>query len=255
MDKTNSSAEYALHILNEVLSTKQRKVKGADQLEFYPTPNWVTEQLICHLALSERLRPRTVVDPCCGDGRILSVAARRLVSGLPGNAQELSESGQTLKLVGIELDKPRALAASLSLHEHKLEAGQDYTFKLRSCDALKEEWLPGDMTHEDKLETVVIMNPPYSLAYKFWIRALTYGIRVFMLVPFGVIYPKRGRKDMSHALVKPTDVHIIPDRPSFNGSGTSSQEYVWLEHNPFVEREHTFIHYMNRVPKKIRMKG
>lgn len=92
--------------------------------------------------------------------------------------------------------------------------------------------LPGvHAVHADWLDTVVpvgsviIGNPPYSVAEEHVTHALRYGSVVAFLLRIGFL---ASRKRYAWWQANPPDeVHVISRRPSFTGGGTDSQEYAW----------------------------
>lgn len=72
---------------------------------------------------------------------------------------------------------------------------------------------------------VAIGNPPYSLALPFIERAMHYARVVVFLLRLDFL-GSRGRA----AFMRKTQpsVYVLPDRPSFRGKGTDSNEYAWF---------------------------
>lgn len=74
--------------------------------------------------------------------------------------------------------------------------------------------------------SVVVTNPPYSLAMPMIEHALGFDARfVVMLLRLNFL-ASAGRADFmrTHA----PDVYVLPNRPSFSGAGTDSIEYAWF---------------------------
>lgn len=160
---------------------------GADRrsaLDFYSTPAWCTRAIVEELGC-----PRDVLDPCAGDGAILSAL-----------------DAETHRR-GFEIDDARARKAR--------DGGHD----VLSRDALDgAPW--GDFG-------AVIMNPPFSHAEAFIERALAEaaGRSVVALLRLNWL---GGMKRSAFHRKRPADVYVLPRRPSFNGGGTDATEYAWF---------------------------
>jgi predicted RNA methylase len=167
--------------------------------DFYATPEWVTRIALPHV-FSEQVATDVqcvrVLDPCCGDGKILSAVK-----------QWGTMIGLDCTTVGYELDETRAK-----------EAEDSGVVVLKTGDALKQEWVEAD---------VLITNPPYKLAENFVIKALEAGYpTVAMLLRLNWLASMKRR---SFHTQYPSDVHVLPKRPSFTANGrTDSTEYAWF---------------------------
>jgi hypothetical protein len=72
---------------------------------------------------------------------------------------------------------------------------------------------------------VALGNPPYRLAAEFIQRSLEVAQTVCLLLRVNFLASARRNEFMrSHV----PDTYIIPNRPSFSGTGTDSPEYAWL---------------------------
>lgn len=169
-------------------ATGRSDVRHAD--DFYATPAWATRAILPHLHSSGDLY-RDLLDPCAGAGALLQVAKTI--------AQQVR---------GIELDAGRAQVCGL---------------RYATCanlDALgPESWGAPD---------IVLTNPPYKLAREFADRALREvrpGGTVAMLLRLNWL-ASQARADFHRA--NPSDVYILPRRPSFTGGGTDATEYAWF---------------------------
>lgn len=170
-------------------ATGRSDVRRAD--DFYATPEWCTRAILPYLHVS-----RGALDPCCGTGAILDVLRRAV-----GAAEY-----DTIR--GIELDADRARCAS-----HNVVC----------ADALE---LPSGMWGKPSL---VVTNPPYRLAMQFVARALLEveserGV-VAMLLRLNWL---GSQARASFHRTRPSEVYILPRRPSFTGGGTDAIEYAWF---------------------------
>ena len=94
----------------------------------------------------------------------------------------------------------------------------------------------------------VITNPPYSLAEEF-IRAcrdaypcadLVFLLRIAFLA-------SAGRLPLWQDLGTP-DLYVLPNRPSFTGSGTDSADYAWFRWT-VEQRDHGDVRVLGETPK------
>ncbi len=148
--------------------------------DFYSTPAWATIALLRVLGLPSR---STVLDPACGEGAILEV---------------VRQLGHVT--VGVELDADRAGRAR----------GQGHF--VTTGDALAfAEW-PG-------AADAIVMNPPYTLAMEFVVRAIAearpWGIDVAALLRLPWL-ASVGRAAFHRE--HPSDVCVLPRRPEFAAS-------------------------------------
>jgi hypothetical protein len=177
---------------------RNRKGKERRDKDFYPTPRWCTHALMARVPFG-----RTILDPAAGDGAILDVVAE----------WELEKGGRFNRL-GIELDRLRAENARASGHT------------ILNDDALSVTWPWCD---------AVVTNPPYSLASEFVSRfisqmtdsdtgALT--CKGAFLLPLSFL-GSDGRASFHRGF--PSNVYVLPRRPSFTGDGqTDSEVYAWF---------------------------
>ncbi|MDP9037111.1 MAG: hypothetical protein M3O50_20120 [Myxococcota bacterium] len=114
--------------------------------------------------------------------------------------------GSTL---GIELDAARASLARGKGHE--VTAG----------DALSLAWPAAD---------IIVANPPYRHAMAFVVRALSEarGEVAFLLRLNWLGSLKRAAFHREH----PSDIYVIPRRPSFTGGKVDATEYAWYVWGP-----------------------
>jgi hypothetical protein len=80
--------------------------------------------------------------------------------------------------------------------------------------------------------TLLVTNPPYSLAAEFIQRALERYRKsidcAFLLRLNYLGSQKRAAFHREH----PSDVFVLPRRPSFTGKGTDATEYAWFVWGP-----------------------
>lgn len=160
-------------------------------LDYYPTPPSVVHAILHHLP-----HARTVLDPCCGVGEILS------------------EVPATDRL-GIELDGARA--------EEALRVGHGVI----AGDALTEHWPHAELA---------IFNPPFKHALAFaelgvgW-RGRDERRTVAMLARLTFI-ESAARAPFHEA--NPSDVYVFSSRPRFRGDtkGTDAVTVAWFVWGP-----------------------
>jgi hypothetical protein len=74
--------------------------------------------------------------------------------------------------------------------------------------------------------SLVITNPPFSLAQEFVEKALKDGMSVAMLLRLGFLGSQKRNvwwRDRS-----PSRLFVLSKRPSFTGKGTDSADYAWF---------------------------
>lgn len=195
------------------MSATGRNKKGKERREadFYPTPAWCTRAILPHLGLHPCHEGRllSMLDPACGDGAILDVLRE--------------EFG--VKAWGFDIDRTRVAIAASKCHQHAAPQ------RVWQADALEESW----PDHVD----LVITNPPYSLASEFVSRFIsqftvkdTGELRVdgAFLLPLSFL-GSDGRASFHRGF--PSDLYVMPHRPSFTGDGdTDSEVYCWAVWGP-----------------------
>jgi predicted RNA methylase len=148
----------------------------------------------CTEAILHHLPSGDVLDPGAGTGAILSVVA----------AQDPQR-----KRLGYELSESHARLAR--------DAGHAVILR----DALSDvPWTPA---------RVVLMNPPFNLAQEFVDRALLEAPVVCALLRLNWL---AGLKRASFHRANPSDVYVLPRRPSFTGKGTDACDYAWFVWSP-----------------------
>lgn len=172
-------------------------------LDHYATPPWVVELLVDALDLGPSW---SVLDPSCGDGRLLATCVRR---------------GAT-SAHGLELDAGRARAARATLASALPRA--DYS--VAQCDALGSTWPAAD---------VLVGNPPYTHAQEFAERAAVWAAQhsrpAALLLRLAFLESaKRAPFHREH----PADVLVLSRRPAFRSDtgGTDMAAYAWFVWGP-----------------------
>lgn len=162
------------------------------EADFYPTPAWCVHRLLEAVSLPGG----TWLEPTAGQGAIIA-AVNQVRSDVHWRA--------------IELEPRFAPSIAANIGKRHVVTG-DF---LRVAPSKIREPV-----------SVVITNPPYSVAMPMIEHALTFGAdHVVMLLRLNFI-ASAGRADFmrKHA----PDVYVLPNRPSFSGKGTDSIEYAWF---------------------------
>lgn len=178
------------------MSATNRAGSSRSPNDFHETPAWSVRAILPQLP--KRCR---YLDAGCGSGAIGSVVAKE---------------GTPFGLVsGVEVDVELAnRAASIGM-------------VVETADFLQipnKEW-------EDT--QVVISNPPYTLAMEFIQKALELvrpnmgTVAMILRIPF---LAARSRAEFHQT--NPSDVFILPKRPSFTGGGTDATDYAWFVWGP-----------------------
>lgn len=176
-------------------STNRGRARNA--LDQYETP-WSAAEGFVRRVLVPRFRGTTVLDPCCGTGAMV----KRVAHELGGNA------------LGIEIDSARAA---------QWNPGGPVPVDVRDA-LLFVPWPP---------VSLIITNPPFSLAMEFVRRALQEvkgQATVCMLLRLAFLASKQ-RAEFHRA--NPSDVYVLSKRPSFTSDGKSdSADYAWFLWGP-----------------------
>ncbi len=176
-------------------STNRGALRHPD--DYYATPAWSVDAIMPHLP---GLREARILEPAAGDGAI--VRALRL--------HGVEES----QIEAVELDEERA------------------AFCRMSCPTVCGDFLKLPVP-DGPSPSLVVMNPPYSLAQEFIERAmrwLTPGgtCAVLLRLPFACSAKRRAFR-----AAHPFDVFALASRPSFGLNkdgepGTDSADYAWF---------------------------
>jgi hypothetical protein len=92
--------------------------------------------------------------------------------------------------------------------------------------------LSGELDSEWYQPDTVIMNPPFSLGLSFVEYALSHtrrGATIVALLRLAFL-EGQGRAELHRK--HPSDVYVLPKRPSFTGKGTDSSAYGWFVWGP-----------------------
>jgi hypothetical protein len=177
--------------------TGHNPVRRAD--DFYATPGWCVRAILPHLM---NVVGRMVIDPCAGKGDVLDVVGREWPH---------------VRRAGLEIDGTRAQIAGVChpvVHRDALAA---------------ESWSaePGSL---------VLTNPPFSLAMEFVHRSLdevrAYDGTVAMLLRLGWLASLKRAEWLRR---NTPSVFVLPRRPSFTGTGTDSADYAWMVWGPSAQ--------------------
>jgi len=158
-------------------STNRSAIRQPD--DFYGTPPWVVDAILPHLDLTGQ-----ILEPGCGSGAIV----KRLVA----------RGVDPMRIHGVELDEGRAFAC-LDETGGVMWRGDFLTFP---------SWAVSAPARFD----LAIGNPPFALALEFIERALTLATTVAFVLRLNFLgSQRRAAWHRAH----PSDVYILPRRPSF----------------------------------------
>jgi hypothetical protein len=169
-----------------VSATSRTKAEKAETNDYYRTPRWAVEAIMPFIA-----KGAPVFDPCAGTGAILA---------------PFFEAGHAV--YGIELD-PTLVKASDTLAARMVVVR----------DALEEQGWPFAERGP------IVMNPPFKLAESFIRRAVLESPAhdVWALLRLGFL-EGRGRAEFHKS--HPSDVYVLPRRPSFCLTATCKSRKV-----------------------------
>lgn len=178
--------------------------RNEKRLDFYRTPEWVTRAIAPKVRSALNVRDRShgsvprperwsLLDAGAGDGAICNVLAR-----------EFAES----TVVGVECDATKC-------HD--------------PASLTRPQILFGDFFRWEASPCAIVMNPPFSQAREF----IEHGIElvqpqggcVFALLRLAWM---AGQARSAFHRAHPSDVYVLPRRPSFTGGGTDSADYGWF---------------------------
>jgi hypothetical protein len=188
--------------------------RGAERnaADFYPTPAWCVRRLLERVELPGG----TWLEPAAGEGAIIRAAQRADVTW---TAAELRHECRPA-LVEV-VDGP------------EVHTGIDF--------------LKGDFGGCDF--SVVMTNPPFSMAMEFIEEALTIGSYVVMLLRVNFL---GSAKRSAFFRSEMPDVYVLPNRPSFTGKGTDATEYCWAVWTPERGRRHGRVEVLAETPPEER---
>lgn len=182
----------------------------------YPTPNWCVHRFLEEWPPGERMPVGRWLDPGAGEGNIIYSAQEWL--------REQIALGVESRLHNLHLP-PRAEDIIWDAVELRKEC-KPFLEKLTSGSiAIADYFENGPPTPE--YYSVILTNPPFSLAPQFIERSLDANCR-FVVMLLRVNYlGSEARNDFMrrHA----PDLYVLPNRPSFKLTGeTDSIEYGWF---------------------------
>lgn len=186
----------------------------------YPTPEWVPHRLLEDEFAKKHLRGGRWLEAGAGDGAIIR-SVNMVRSDIQWTALEYREecTGDLIKAVGPD---GIVLIENYIVPPEDSKLGNDYD--------------------------VIIGNPPFHLAGEFIARSLTIAKVVALLLR--VNYLASGRRAEFMRQMCP-DTYVLPNRPSFRGSGTDSPEYAWLMWTE-DRKDHGLLRVLNTTPKAVR---
>lgn len=215
------------------MSATGRNIEGNERHadDFYETPGWCTRAVLPRLARSNSgpvissdafcvyRRPFSVLDAGSGTGAILRAVAKFYGVG----------HTEQFPMIGVEKSEERVRRAN----EH--EPYPDHELRFEQADFLSvrglidgDELSLCDRRGNQKFD-LIISNPPYAEAEKFVEHALTIGTTCCFLLRLNwLASKKRAAFHRAH----PSDVFVLPRRPSFTGGGTDATEYAWFVWGP-----------------------
>lgn len=179
--------------------------------DYYPTPHWCVKRLM----EETELPPGEWLEPCVGHGSIVSAC---------------DTTRSDVVWTGVDL---RA-----EFESHLRSQGLSFPFH----EADFTTWSQPACARFD----VVITNPPYSIAQSVIARAFELAPNVVMLLRLNYL-----ASETRSALMRahPPDVYVLPNRPSFSGSGTDSIEYAWFIWTPNKARLSGSVRVLRPTPR------
>jgi hypothetical protein len=182
------------------MSATGRNLEGSERHahDFYETPGWATRAILPHLG-----SPETILDCGTGTGAIAREASaffkRASVYGIE-KEEYLYKNAVLLKRPGLEF------IHGDFFEQAPLLAGHFFAGTFRGFD-------------------LVIGNPPYNQAEAFAETAIACGKTVALLLRINwLASKKRAPFHRAH----PSDLYVLPRRPSFTNGGTDATEYAWF---------------------------
>lgn len=184
----------------------------------YATPAWVVHRLLERLSLP----PGLWLEPSAGLGSIIEAVAERRPE-VTWNAVELRE------------ECAPALQA--------IERSGRIVAPPMLCDFRQAAQLLG--AYE-----VIFTNPPFTLAREFLDLCLAKGRHVVFLLRLNFL----GSEERAQLFRKtPPDVYVLPNRPSFDGTGgTDATDYAWFHFPPERRRAKGKLCVLDPTPVGIR---
>ena len=175
--------------------TKMKRTERHES-DFYATPRWTVHRLLEVL----HLRGGDWLEPGAGEGDLIRAVAETGRNDINWTALELRPECKS----HLEKLKPRP---EIIITDKFIGAPE------------RERPLRG------RRFDVAFGNPPFSLAIEFIRECFEVADRVVFLLRLNFLATSsRSRFMRTYA----PDIYVLPQRPSFNGRGTDSQEYAWF---------------------------
>ena len=207
--------------------------------DFYQTPPWCVDGILAELfpappAGSEALaHVGHWVDPCAGNGALI-----RAVDAWAARCehQKIAILWQACEVAERHT---RELQASL---------GRD-SLGMRIGDTL--QWLDPDIHYQRARFDVCFMNPPFKDAQAFCQWGIEHAQTTIALLRLGFLETSKRNPWLRANM--PAAVYVLPNRPSFTGTGTDGTAYAWFvwRHNR-IGRQVSEWHVLPDVPRKDR---
>lgn len=169
-------------------ATNRGSVRNA--ADFYPTPPWVVYRLL-EAVPSLQGRKHRWLEAGAGRGAIIKAA---------------TDFGCSAEWTAVEQEA----SCLKSLRQ------------MPNVQVVEEDFL---CTKFRRKFTACIMNPPYRQAAEFIEHALGCSDQVFALLRLNYL---GSTKRAGFLRANMPDVYVLPQRPSFTGSGTDATEYAWM---------------------------
>jgi len=182
---------------------KKTKRTERHESEFYATPRWTVHRLLEAL----HLPGGNWLEPGAGEGDLIRAVA---------------EKRDDVRWTALEL-RPECKP-----HLDKLKPRPEIIITDKFIGAPEpEKPLRGHRFD------VAFGNPPFSLAIEFIRECFEVADRVVFLLRLNFLATSSRSTFMRTYC---PDIYILPQRPSFNGTGTDAQEYAWFVWGPPVGR-------------------
>lgn len=195
-------------------ATNRGKVRLA--YEAYCTPAWCVHRLLERLPLPGG----EWLEPCAGTGAIIRAVNR---SDVRWYANEL-RTHQCLDALERAV-QPEFLGGTI-------RTGSDFLI-----------WRPG------RTFSVVITNPPYSLALEFVQHAFGMAPFVLMLLRLNWLASHRRSGFLRDHM---PDCYVLPNRPSFTEAGADATEYAWMVWYTSAVRREGRVFLLDETPREVR---
>lgn len=177
------------------MSSTKRKTKGP-AFDYYPTPDWCVKRFL--EKMNFQTRDRRWLEPAAGNCAIIDAVN-----------EFYSQKEQPLP-------KWNATEIQSQFENDLIQRNIEYTL----CD-----YFSAPLTRLGSPD-VIITNPPFNHALEFIKKSLELRPEyVCMLLRLNFL----GSEERSTFLkTYMPDIYVVPNRPSFSGSGTDSIEYAWF---------------------------